>query len=156
MTLTTLDNLEWLLGPEDTMEDMRTWRMEEPVFWNTASRDRGFSLLHSGTLFMLNGKRIDTCNNQHLKCSHFENYIFSLYNSTIEKMPQVLTLLGPMAHAASLLHHDHHAHGHDQIQQQPQMMKSKMTTKLTSVTMQLKKCTSWATKYPESKLPDKQ
>ena len=53
-------------------------------------------------------------------------------------MPQVLTLLGPMAHAASLLHHDHHAHGHDQIQQQPQMMKSKVTTKLTSVTMQLK------------------
>mgnify|MGYP006384455159 CR=1 FL=1 len=84
MTQTTLDNLEWLLGPEDTMEDMRTWRMEEPVFWNTDARDMGFSLLDSGTLITLNETWIDTCNNQHLKCSHFEKLHFALYNYTIE------------------------------------------------------------------------
>ena len=71
-------------------------------------------------------------------------------------MPQVLTLLGPMAHAASLLHHDHYAHGHDQTQKQPQMLKSKVTTNLQVWQMQFKMYFSWATKCPKSQIPDKQ
>ena len=156
MTLTTLDNLEWLLGPEDTMEDTRTWRMEDTVFWNTASRDRGFSLLHSGTLFKLNGTRIDTWNNQHLKCSHFEKLHFALYNYTIEKCHKYSLCWGPwpmllhssimtIMHMAMTKYNSNHKWWNQRWQPNLQVWQCNW-----------KMYFSWATKCPKSQIPDKQ